>query len=700
VLKAHLELGQLRIQLEKRVKERTLELENSKAALHQEMHERLQTEKQLAEEHTRAQLAEHYRRLQADFMDTLCHEIRNPLNGIYGGVSLLQDRLIKLEQFFKEEGAKLDLLTAEKIFELLHKVKVDLQAIEQCSEQQKIIVNDVLDLSKLENNKVELNLVPGDIKQVINNVIQMFNAVFEQKKLKIQVDFPQASALIFKMDMHRLSQIITNLISNSVKFTKEGTVHIIVSIASLSSSESLLEVQVKDTGIGMTSDEINGLFNKFSQANRRITSEYGGSGLGLVISQKLVNLMEGVLRVESQKWQGTNFIFTAKAFVLTVEELKQWQSTQQQHHSSQTTSFDLQGKSILIVEDNLINQRILRNYLEQKGCFCQIAENGQQALDKAAQFKFDLIFMDIEMPVMGGIEATQKLREQKENSLNYRVPIVGLSGNARKEQIEQAKQAGMNDYLTKPYKKEAVYTIIQDYTDKANTLKLVEAKNEEVNMLNMSEHFKQNAAQLLKQDYPFNVSYKICQIIFQLPIVAPLFTEYLCQLILNDLKIHLEKIAQFFEINDILLTNNQLVVVSSSIEKTELLKQFLNEVKLIKEFKSTSPLLRPTNIFNISPNEPERLFSLKRAKISNTLDTARLTSLSEKSLQELIEKLNILLIQYEPLSKNDNDYIHIIQADLQNIQTKDQPLICIKNHIYHIENAIQKQNEIRKINQP
>jgi signal transduction histidine kinase/DNA-binding response OmpR family regulator len=433
---------------------------------------RLEQERQqaieLANEHQqqRIQEAEDYRHKQADFIDTLCHELRNPLNGIYGGVALIEDYLKRLYQQLNDMRSDTDAPLIKESKQTLMDLTETLKAIDQCAQQQKIIVDDVLDLSKLENNKMELNPTPFHVSAVIRSIQHMFQPQLQQRGLQLTVNLPDDIPGL-KADQHRLTQVLINVVSNAIKFTATGSITIAIWLDPLSNIETYLNISVTDTGIGMTLEEQTRLFDRFAQASRRTSSKYGGSGLGLAISKQLVKAMGGDIQVASQKDHGSQFRFTICCKQLSEEEklqLAQTQTLPLNLSPSFPTNTDQKAIYILIVEDNVLNQRVLRNYLEKKGYRCQVAHHGQEALEKYNQDTFDLIFMDIEMPIMGGLEATQRIRE-KENlsNSNSTTPIIGLSGNASKEQIQTGLKAGMNAYMTKPYHREEVYRMIDHY---------------------------------------------------------------------------------------------------------------------------------------------------------------------------------------------------------------------------------------------
>jgi CheY-like chemotaxis protein len=259
-----------------------------------------------------------------------------------------------------------------------------------------------------------------------------------------------------------VSQVLINLISNAIKFTDKGSITVLANFeASNSTNTGTLTISVRDTGGGMTSEEMERLFQRFAQANARISSGSGGSGLGLSVSKQLALLMQGDLQAESKKGRGSTFTFSLPcervaaaqqqgALPLPPSPLKSYQ---------QETSRKV---NVLIVEDNAINQKLLMNLLARKGYLYEVANNGQEAVEKFSRGHFDLIFMDLQMPIMDGIAATQQIRKLEATTATQRpVPIFALTGNAREARVQEALSAGVNGYLTKPYDWQHIYDVIR-----------------------------------------------------------------------------------------------------------------------------------------------------------------------------------------------------------------------------------------------
>eukprot|EP01114_Cavostelium_apophysatum_P006610 TRINITY_DN17_c0_g1_i5.p1 TRINITY_DN17_c0_g1~~TRINITY_DN17_c0_g1_i5.p1 ORF type:complete len:729 (+),score=167.56 TRINITY_DN17_c0_g1_i5:1574-3760(+) len=417
-----------------------ISLENARLVVRQ-----LENLNAITEERTRNKEAENYKLKLEEFIDTVCHEMRNPLNGIYGGVALLQDQLEAITSSYEDKA----------LTEMVDKAMSHLESINSCAQQQKVIVDDVLDLSKLQSNRIELNPFAFSMRTLITTIFQMLSPQIISSNLDVNLNMKDDFRVV--ADAHRVCQIILNLLTNALKFTSAGFVEVSAWTEPISgSSEIELHVSVRDTGIGLSDEERSILFQRFTQATRFISSQYGGSGLGLAICKKLIQRMGGDITVESKKWFGSKFSFFIRCNAASAEDDKVTSPDE-----ISPTIFGVASMTILIAEDNAVNQRVLLHYLQQRGLFCDVANNGAEAVQKYYDLHFDLILMDIEMPLMNGLEATRKIREIETKQKRSRVPIIGLSGNARPVQIAQAKEAGMDDYLTKPFHRDDIYRVIE-----------------------------------------------------------------------------------------------------------------------------------------------------------------------------------------------------------------------------------------------
>ncbi|MCE3239075.1 MAG: multisensor hybrid histidine kinase [Gammaproteobacteria bacterium] len=431
--------------------------------------------KKVEKEHYQGvQEAEVYRKCQEQFIDTMCHELRNPLNGVLGNVALLEDNTMQLQKLIETtEPEQISSPLREKSLEFLGKEKESIQTIKMCAEYQKVITDDVLSLSKLEAGKVELSLVDFDPKKVIKETVAMLNSEISRKNLQLYLKLIYKDIAV-NGDPDRLKQILLNLLTNAIKFTPPGG-EIAISLKSsmVTESHTVLIFTVKDTGIGMTEEEKSRIFERFSQANTATHQQYGGSGLGLSISRSLIVLMGGNIHVKSEPGKGTKFTFTIQCPLLSLQKapppsLSVFAAPSGEILPPIASAIPSANRLILIVEDNLINQKILKHILEQAGHHCEIANNGKESLLVLGATPFDIVFMDIEMPLMSGLEATRIIRRTEQEQGKSPIPIIGLSGYSRQEQREEAKNSGMNDYLTKPYDKAKLLEKIDFYT-KAET---------------------------------------------------------------------------------------------------------------------------------------------------------------------------------------------------------------------------------------
>jgi signal transduction histidine kinase len=452
----HIELGRLRRDLERRVEQRTIELIHTHARLQAETQERLRVEQQLNEQYKgRAVEAEQRHRKLSEFVDTLCHEIRNPLHCMFGGVALLNESLISLMSMCsvdtylnvgKTTAAKQNLESARKYS----------KSIEDAAKQQTAVVNDVLTLSRLEGRSIAVKIVPFEMCAHVENLIGMFTPQLERKNLKCSfVRSPGVTELWIKADEQHLTQILINLLSNAVKYTLVGSVTVQLAVEFLADNQLKLTITVRDTGIGMEREQLARVFEGFAPSNRRHQIVEGGSGLGLAICKRLVDVMGATIEATSQKGVGSEFTLRIACAALS----ESGRSELAFRKNSESTKTDIEGRRILIVDDDKTNQIVLRAYLNLKSCVTDIASNGQDAVEKFKRARFDLVFMDIEMPVMNGLDATVEIRKVELTQGLIETPVIGLSGYVDRK--EAALAAGMNEFLSKPCQKDVIYDVIR-----------------------------------------------------------------------------------------------------------------------------------------------------------------------------------------------------------------------------------------------
>ncbi|KAL0487605.1 hypothetical protein AKO1_000266 [Acrasis kona] len=393
---------------------------------------------QLAEvQKKRAQEEEANRRKQEEFIDRVCHEIRNPIQGIMGNCEVCINALAEMadKKSFKQEH--IDMLRSS------------IDTIIVCGQYQRVVTDDVLMLSKLELGKVSLDSQPTNITLLVNNIAAMYAMDMQNKNIEWRCDLDDVKDSIIVIDGFRITTILINLMTNAIKFTNQGSITLKCTLKEMD-DHCMLKCSIKDTGRGMSEDEMKHIFNRFMQASQRIYSEYGGSGLGLFITKATVDLMGGTITVNSGEEGGTEFVFTARCKLATDRQKQLVQAVAQVDKSSHQVRND--KVRVLVTEDNKINQRVIVRLLEKCKCTCVTADDGLQAVEKFVdEGPFHMVIMDVVMPRMDGYESTRKMREiEKSRGDGNRVLIVGLSGNTRQEYHNKGIESGMDLFKNKP----------------------------------------------------------------------------------------------------------------------------------------------------------------------------------------------------------------------------------------------------------
>ncbi|MEA3443096.1 MAG: ATP-binding protein, partial [Bacteroidota bacterium] len=309
------------------------------------------------------------------------------------------------------------------------------------------IINDILDFSKIEAGQVILEKINFDIYKEIGEISRLFSLKIQEKDLSFSTSFEEAVPKVLSGDPVRLKQIIINLINNAIKFTEFGEVRLDIEKVEALDNTIKLMFKITDSGIGISKEGQKKLFKVFSQSHNSVTRKYGGTGLGLTISKRLCKLMNGNIGVESEEGKGSTFWFTAEFGRKTIIN-SETVDVQKPNQKKKT-----QKLNILLAEDNPINQRVAMFNLRKFGHTVDIAENGQIAVAKFKESKHDLIIMDIQMPVMSGIDAVKSIRQYEKNEhIKKTVRIIAMTANALKGDRERFLSYGMNDYISKPFK--------------------------------------------------------------------------------------------------------------------------------------------------------------------------------------------------------------------------------------------------------
>ena len=399
-------------------------------------------EKELIEAKSKAEEA---MRAKQQFLSNMSHEIRTPLNAIIGFTNVITKT------------------------ELNEKQKEYVNAIKSSGDSLIVLINDILDLAKVDAGKMTFEKVPFNLKDSITSISKLFELKIQEKKIELIKEMDPSVPDVLVGDSVRLHQILMNLISNAIKFTSQGKVTVGTKLLSENDEKATIEFFVSDTGIGIPKNKMVTIFENFQQATEGTTRLYGGTGLGLSIVKQLVEAQGGKVFVTSEDGKGSTFKFILN-FTKTDEVIK---SDDDRHGEPDTT---VKNIKILVAEDIKFNQLLMKTVLESYGFSMDIAENGKIAVEKMETNAYDLVLMDLQMPEMNGFEATEYIRKQ----LKSDIPIIALTADVTTVDVEKCKNFGMNDYISKPIDDKLLYKMIMNYSNLGNDQKNIMENGESV----------------------------------------------------------------------------------------------------------------------------------------------------------------------------------------------------------------------------
>jgi len=401
--------------------------------LYRYINKRIWVEQELIIAHQKAQQSA---LIKEQFMANMSHEIRTPMNAILGFTNLLQKETLN-----------------ERSQEFVN-------SIQSSGESLLAIINDILDFSKIEAGMMRIESNPFSLRGLLHSVETMFGTRIKSKNLRLTVDVEKSIPDVLQGDAVRLTQIMVNLVNNSIKFTKSGGIEI--SVTANKEKEDMINLcfSVKDTGIGIPPNKIDSIFDRFQQADEDITRKYGGTGLGLSIVKQLVELQNGTIKVNSAQGIGTEFVFTIP-YIISAELAE---NSSLKIVAADEIKLDQNNIKILVAEDNAMNQNLMKHLLAGWNLDFDVVNNGREAIEAIERKNYQLVLMDIQMPQMDGYTATMKIR----NELKSNIPIIAMTAHAMAGEREKCLSYGMNEYLAKPIRENDLFKIINNLLRRNN----------------------------------------------------------------------------------------------------------------------------------------------------------------------------------------------------------------------------------------
>ena len=455
--------------------------------------------------------AENALKSKQQFLSNMSHEIRTPMNAIIGFTKVI----LKTELTFKQ--------------------KEYLNAIKMSGDTLIVLINDILDLAKVDAGKMVFEKAPFKLSLSISTMLHLFETKIQEKNLELIVKYDQNIPEVLIGDATRLHQIILNLVSNAVKFTSKGKITVFVRKLTEDIENITIEFSISDTGIGIESEKTEKIFKNFQQAHSQTSRIFGGTGLGLAIVKQLVEKQGGSIWVESEVDKGSTF-----SFVLSFKKAKG--ETVLDNEITELVDNPIQDIKVLVVEDVELNQLLMRTLLDDFGFECDIANNGKIAVEKLEKNIYDIVLMDLQMPIMNGFQATNYIR----NILQSQIPIIALTADVTTADIENCKTVGMNDYIAKPVDERKLYSKIVSLIKKPT--QTIEFKTAEIEQANNQQFINMSYINKLTKSNPKLITEMINVYLNQTPSLISTIKKSWIEKDLDILKSAIHKLIPSFSI--------------------------------------------------------------------------------------------------------------------------------------------------------